>query len=123
MRSLRLLPLLLIAQGAGAGDPASLSSLEATPAKPLATELEPITVTPRFNPFDAQRDRLRKMVEDPTCQGCPPPLTFDRESIYLKVGSFIGSFTGYGLEPPTMADPEERQDFYLGNAWRMESGQ
>ena len=80
------------------------------------TELDPITVTPRIDPLDEAYERLRKMLVEP-CDGCPPLIQVDRESIYSKTGKAIGALTGFAAEPPQMSH-EERRDFHLVNDWR-----
>lgn len=102
---------------------AMLAALASFPTWPVdtqideAVELDPIQVTPQVNPLDEAYARLRKMLVEP-CNGCPPLIEADRESVYLKVGKTIGAFTSYGLKPPELGY-EERRDSHLSNDWRQ----
>lgn len=104
-----LLPLLaaLVAIPGGAAEPAD-----------TVTELEPVVVTPLVSPLDEPYQRLRRMMSDPYCYGCPPLIEADRESIYLKILQPIGWLTGYGLNVPELSH-EDRVDFHLANDWRQ----
>lgn len=83
-----------------------------------ATTLEPMVVTPRANPLDEPYERLRRMMDDPYCDGCPPLIQTDRESVYLKALKPVGWLTGYGLHLPEISH-EDRLDLHLANDWRM----
>jgi hypothetical protein len=82
------------------------------------TVLEPVIVTQPVSPLDEPYQRLRRMMSDPYCDGCPPLLQADRESIYVKVLRPVGWLTGYGLEVPEIGH-EDRVDFHLANDWRQ----
>ena len=100
-----------------------IAGLVAFPGVALAdddppTTLELIDVTPQIRPLDEPYERLRRMMNDPYCDGCPPLIVADRESIYLTVLKPIGWLTGYGLNVPQMSH-QDRLDFHLANDWRM----
>lgn len=103
-----------------------LPALAALVALPLGSteppediiELEPVIVTTPVEPLDAPYQRLRRMMSDPYCHGCPPLIEADRESIYLKILQPVGWLTGYGLTVPQM-DHADRVDFHLANDWRQ----
>lgn len=82
------------------------------------TQLEPLVVTRPVNPLDEPYERLRRMLEDPYCDGCPPLIQVDRETVYLKAGKVIGFFTGAGLAPPQLSH-EDRLDLHLAHDWRQ----
>ena len=102
-----VLAALVVAAAAGGAEPEAES-----------TELEPIVVTQPVAPLDEPYQRLRRMMSDPYCDGCPPLLQADRESIYVKILRPVGWLTGYGLEVPEL-DHADRLDFHLADDWRQ----
>lgn len=88
------------------------------PASTEAVALEPLVVTRPVQPLDEPYERLRRMMADPDCAGCPPLITVDRETVYLKAGKVFGIFTGYGLAPPDLSH-EDRIDLHLAHDWRQ----
>jgi hypothetical protein len=83
-----------------------------------ATALEPMVVTPQISPLDEPYERLRRMMNDPYCDGCPPLIEVDRESVYLKAMKPVQWLTGYGLHVPEISH-EDRLDLHLAHDWRM----
>jgi hypothetical protein len=97
----------------------ALAAVGPAPAQsePATTELEPILVTPKVNPLEESMERLRRMMEDPACEGCGPLIQADPENIYLKIGKAVSFLTGAGLEPPN-PDFNHRLEYRLLNDWR-----
>lgn len=94
--------------------------LAAAPAEENATELEPIIVTPKTNPLDANMERLRKTLDN--CGGCGPLIEADRESVYKKsyhgVGAVLSFLSGMP-EKPFNLTPEERAEGRIAGDWRQ----
>lgn len=87
-----------------------------------ATELEPMVVTPKINPLDANMERLRKMLDEPGCQGCGPLIKASRESVYDKTYYGVGavlSFLSGMPEKPFNISPEDRVEGRIAGDWRQ----
>jgi hypothetical protein len=82
-------------------------------------EFEPILVTPRVNPLDESRERLRAMMERAPCLGCEA-YAHQRDA-YDVVRDVIGGLTGFTANPLEVPNPalDERRESRIANEWRV----
>lgn len=86
------------------------------------TQLPPIIVVPKVNPLDESMERLRRMMEDSSCQGCGPLIEASRESVYDQayygVGAVLSFLSGMPEKPPVISAAERTEGRIAGD-WRQ----
>lgn len=97
----------LLAVSVAAGAP--LAPAWADDEEPV--ELEPLEVRPRTDPLWADREHLRRLIDDQPCLGCD-------EKLRKSLAKAFAEFVAYKARVPNPSF-EERRESRLGNEWRV----